>query len=95
VPEARSTTVSAGALDVHYLEVGSGLLLVLLHGGTATAAIYWQEAFRTMSGRWRLIAPDTGGHGKTLTPPITSATTRWQTTWPPSSMLLGWMNARR
>jgi pimeloyl-ACP methyl ester carboxylesterase len=51
--------VAAGDLGVHYLELGSGPPLLLLHGGTGTANISWDIPFATLTGRWRIIAPDT------------------------------------
>ena len=66
--EPQSRIVAAGDLDVHYLELGSGTPLLLLHGGTATANISWDIPFATLSERWRLIAPDTRAHGRTTNP---------------------------
>ena len=66
--EPQSKTVAAGDLDVHYLELGSGTPLLLLHGGSATANISWDIPFATLSERWRLVAPDTRAHGGTTNP---------------------------
>ena len=66
--EPQSRTVAAGDLDVHYLELGSGTPMLLLHGGSATANISWDIPFATLSERWRLVAPDTRGHGRTTNP---------------------------
>lgn len=66
--DLESRVVAAGDLDVHYLELGSGAPLLLLHGGTATANISWDIPFATLSERWRLIAPDTRAHGRTPNP---------------------------
>jgi len=68
IVEPESRTVVAGDLDVHYLELGRGTPLLLLHGGTGTASISWDIPFATMSERWRLIAPDTRAHGGTTNP---------------------------
>jgi pimeloyl-ACP methyl ester carboxylesterase len=62
-----SHTVRLGTLDVHYLETGSGHPLLLLHGGTATAAA-WSEQLPALAARYRVIAPDTRGHGRTNNP---------------------------
>ena len=66
--EPQSRTVAAGDLDVHYLELGSGIPMLLLHGGFATANISWDIPFATLSERWRLVAPDTRAHGRTTNP---------------------------
>ncbi len=66
--EPQSRVVTAGDLSVHYLEQGSGIPVLLLHGGTMTADISWGVTFTTMSDRWRLIAPDTRAHGRTTNP---------------------------
>ena len=49
MPEPQSRTVAAGDLNIHYLEVGSGPPLLLLHGSTGTAAISWDAAFITQA----------------------------------------------
>lgn len=64
---SASHTIRVGALEVHYLEQGSGQPLLLLHGGTATAES-WGEALPRLAERYRVIAPDTRGHGKTSNP---------------------------
>ena len=66
--EPLSTTVAVGDIDIHYLEVGHGPPVLLLHGGTETASIAWDIPFATMSERWRLLAPDTRGHGRSTNP---------------------------
>lgn len=68
MPEPESKTVQAGDLDIHYLELGSGPPMLLLHGGSATAASSWDVPFATLTSRWRLVAPDSRAHGKTANP---------------------------
>jgi pimeloyl-ACP methyl ester carboxylesterase len=68
-----SHRVPAGELDVHYLEAGDGPPVVLLHGGTATAAMSWDTAFASLADRFRLVAPDARGHGGTTNPAGTLA----------------------
>lgn len=60
-------TIAVGDLEVHYLEAGSGRPLILLHGGMATCEA-WGEALPRMADRYRVIAPDTRGHGRTSNP---------------------------
>lgn len=64
---STSHTITLGRLEVHYLEQGSGHPLLLLHGGTATSAA-WSAQLPTYAERYRVIAPDTRGHGRTNNP---------------------------
>lgn len=59
--------VRANGLDVYYEEYGSGEPLVLLHGGTATSKM-WGQHITAFAERFRVIAPDTRGHGNTDNP---------------------------
>jgi pimeloyl-ACP methyl ester carboxylesterase len=61
-------TVKAGDLTVSYTETGSGPPLILLHGGLATAAMSWDIATPMLSPRFRVLAPDSRGHGETDNP---------------------------
>jgi pimeloyl-ACP methyl ester carboxylesterase len=54
-------------LDIYYEEYGSGEPLVLLHGGTATSKM-WGQQIPAFAERFRVIAPDTRGHGNTDNP---------------------------
>lgn len=59
--------VRANGLDVYYEEYGSGEPLVLLHGGTVTSKM-WEQHIPALAERFRVIAPDTRGHGSTDNP---------------------------
>lgn len=59
--------VRANGLDVYYEEYGNGEPLVLLHGGTATSKM-WAQHIPAFAERFRVIAPDTRGHGNTGNP---------------------------
>lgn len=59
--------VRANGLDVYYEEYGGGEPLVLLHGGTATSKM-WSQHVPAFAERFRVIAPDTRGHGNTDNP---------------------------
>lgn len=62
-------TVRAGDLDVHYTERGSGPPMILVHGGLATAEIMWNDEYVTdMARTFRVLMPDSRGHGKTTNP---------------------------
>jgi pimeloyl-ACP methyl ester carboxylesterase len=66
-PAAGERRVRLGDLDVRYWEQGSGRPVVLLHGGLATAEMSWATAFAALPG-FRLVAPDSRGHGGTGNP---------------------------
>ena len=54
-------------LTIYYETFGAGEPLVLLHGGTATGRM-WEKFVPTFSKRFKVIAPDSRGHGKTSNP---------------------------
>lgn len=59
--------------SVHYLEAGhrDSDPLVLLHGiGLDAAGISWKHVIPALAGRYRVIAPDLPGHGKSDKPDI-------------------------
>lgn len=62
-----SQTLQLGDLEVNYLEQGEGQPLLLLHGGTATSDS-WRHSLPQLARRYRVIAPDTRGHGRTNNP---------------------------
>jgi len=62
-------TVRRGRFEhLAYLEAGAGEPLFLLHGGTMTAAWNWDGAIPLLAQRFRVIAPDTPGHGSSDNP---------------------------
>jgi pimeloyl-ACP methyl ester carboxylesterase len=68
--EARS--VRANGIDIHYLEQGEGEPLLLLHGGMVSTNPIWAgipiayaSHMDALSERFRVIAPDTRGCGRT------------------------------
>ena len=69
---AHSKTAHANGIDIHYLDVGSGRPLLLLHGGMVStnpiwgaAPISYHSSLKTLAQRFRVIAPDTRGCGLT------------------------------
>lgn len=66
--EIAHKRVDAKGLPVAYLEAGRGPPLVLLHGGLATAEIMWGRRIPKLADRYRVIAPDSRGHGGTPNP---------------------------
>lgn len=57
----------ANGLRIAYTEHGTGQAVVLLHGGGLTSAM-WAKQIPALEKEYRVIAPDTRGHGKTDNP---------------------------
>jgi pimeloyl-ACP methyl ester carboxylesterase len=59
--------VIANGLNIHYAEYGNenGYPLLLLHGGSANLES-WADHLAYFTPHFRVIAPDTRGHGKTV-----------------------------
>jgi pimeloyl-ACP methyl ester carboxylesterase len=61
-------TIDIGGDEISYLESGSGSPLLLIHGlGHSSSA--WLRSFPRLEGRYRVIAPDLPGHGRSTAPP--------------------------
>ncbi len=54
--------VTVNGTDIHYLDVGEGSAVVLLHGFTGSSR-NWDYTVPSLAGRHRLICPDLRGHG--------------------------------
>jgi pimeloyl-ACP methyl ester carboxylesterase len=57
----------ANDLEIYYRESGSGIPLILLHGGIDTHRL-WDPFITHFSERFRVITPDSRGHGRTVNP---------------------------
>ena len=73
--EAAGTYVSANGIDIHYVEAGQGEPLVLLHQGMVSTNPLWADSPVAYAGhmavfaeRFRVIAPDLRGCGRTANP---------------------------
>jgi pimeloyl-ACP methyl ester carboxylesterase len=67
--------VSANGIDIHYVEAGQGEPLVLLHQGMVSTNPLWADSPVAYAGhmdafaeRFRVIAPDLRGCGRTVNP---------------------------
>lgn len=58
---------SANGLQMFYEEYGTGEPLILLHGGTGLSQM-WQPHIRSLASHFRVITPDSRGHGRTNNP---------------------------
>src|SRR5262245_47619055 len=67
---ASSKFVEAAGQSTHYLEAGSGAPVVLVHGGGAGADSWgnWKDCLPILAGRFRVIAMDMIGFGKSAKP---------------------------
>ncbi|MDQ3930228.1 MAG: alpha/beta hydrolase [Chloroflexota bacterium] len=59
--------VQANGLDIYYEEHGQGQPLLLIHGGALTSAS-WQPYLPAFAEHYRVIMPDSRGHGRTNNP---------------------------
>src|SRR5439155_1404790 len=59
--------VVADGIRIHVVEAGEGRALILLHGLTATH-FSWEHTIPAFADRWRVIAPDLPGHGRSEKP---------------------------
>ena len=65
--------VRANGIDIHCSQAGQGVPLVLLHGGIVSANPIWAPTpvsyaahMEALARRYRVIAPDTRGCGRTV-----------------------------
>jgi pimeloyl-ACP methyl ester carboxylesterase len=64
--------IRANGIDIHYVQAGQGTPLILLHGGLVSTNPIWAPTpvsyaghMETLARRYRVIAPDTRGCGRT------------------------------
>lgn len=60
--------VKVNGLNMYYEDIGSGIPLVLIHGGIATAKFNWGPMIPYLTPHFLVIALDSRGHGKTDNP---------------------------
>jgi len=65
--------IHANGIDIHYVQAGQGMPLILLHGGLVSTNPIWAPTpvsyaghMETLARRYRVIAPDTRGCGRTV-----------------------------
>jgi pimeloyl-ACP methyl ester carboxylesterase len=68
--EFASHFVDTNGIRTHYLEAGKGPTLILMHGGGAGADAYgnWRECIPIFARKFRVIAPDMVGFGRSDKP---------------------------
>lgn len=66
-PAVRSRFVSVGGIRTHYLDAGDGPTVVLLHSAEfgGCAELSWEATIPHIADRYRVVAPDWLGFGKT------------------------------
>ena len=62
------TTARVNGIALHYQEAGTGEPLLLLHG-LGSRSDDWEMQLPAFAGRYRVIAPDLRGHGRSAKPP--------------------------
>ena len=60
--------VAVNGTVLHYEEAGAGEPLLLLHGGLGTARLHWWREIPFFADRFRVIAPDMRGYGRSSPP---------------------------
>lgn len=60
----RGTYVQVNGLRMYYESHGEGIPVILLHGGFETCRM-WAPVVATLSRKYRVITPDSRGHGRT------------------------------
>ncbi len=68
VLEIKGQYADVNGLKMHYLDHGKGDPLILLHGGTGTAEFNWKDHIPILAEKFRIIAPDSRGRGRTNNP---------------------------
>src|SRR5438445_11277276 len=66
-PSIAHHTVTANGIRQHYIDAGSGPVIVLLHGFPETS-FAWRFQIPALAQRYRVIAPDLRGYGETDKP---------------------------
>ena len=67
-PTEHGHFASVNGIEMDFVDHGEGDPLVMLHGGTGTALGHWSPYIPTLSQKFRVIAPDCRGHGRTNNP---------------------------
>jgi pimeloyl-ACP methyl ester carboxylesterase len=62
-----SPTVEVNGAALHYEERGEGPALILIHGGLASGPD-WEPLVPELGGDFRMITPDSRGHGRSTNP---------------------------
>ena len=63
----QGTYVEVNGLRMYYESQGEGIPVILLHGGLETCRM-WAQVMAVLSRTYRIITPDSRGHGRTDNP---------------------------
>lgn len=55
-------------IKMYYEDYGNGIPIILLHGGTRTGQLNWAPYLPYLTPEYRVIVPDSRGHGKSNNP---------------------------
>src|SRR5436190_7954343 len=75
---AREHFVTVEKLRVHYIESGSGPVVVLIHGNAGAVEDFEFRAIGLLCSEYRVVAVDRPGHGKSDRPSSKTATLEYQ-----------------
>jgi pimeloyl-ACP methyl ester carboxylesterase len=67
-PTGRTTNINGA--EIYFEEHGHGTPLVLVHGGLGAGA-EWSPLIPTLADNFRVITPDSRGHGRSTNPATT------------------------
>jgi pimeloyl-ACP methyl ester carboxylesterase len=65
--KASGNSIDVNGIALYYEEHGEGTSLILIHGGLASSA-QWGAVFPELADGFRVIAPDSRGHGRSTNP---------------------------
>ncbi|MHA2030843.1 MAG: alpha/beta fold hydrolase [Candidatus Kariarchaeaceae archaeon] len=60
--------ISINGMKMYYFETGIGHPTILIHGGAGTGEMNWANLIRLLENDYRLIVPDSRGHGRSDNP---------------------------
>jgi len=66
--QITKNSVTTGTSEMFVVESGSGIPVVFIHGLGWTHAL-WHQLIPVFAKRYRIIAADTRGHGRSAKPP--------------------------
>lgn len=75
LPAAR--TVFVYGQKIVYYDLGSGPVLILLHGMSSSASLDWAQVMKPLAEKYRVIAPDQLGFGLSDKPTIDYSIQTW------------------
>lgn len=60
--------ITINEMKMYYYETGIGHPTLLIHGGAGTGEMHWKNLIPFLSNKYRIIIPDSRGHGRSDNP---------------------------